>query len=177
MSAGVLAALVVALQAAAVAVPHLVAVATHGEHYENTGWCAFDSVTTASARAEEAQSLTVVNAWTARGKLVHLKVEWASPSGDWRVRDSYDFEGPKVLSVAREVSWTADDEKLSQTFTRQGEGLVLSRTNQVHHVHPREAPYADLAAAPFYDLLVRAAAAGKLPEGGLCIVGPRQGGR
>ena len=162
---GALLAAVLAAQAVpSVSVPNLILVA----NFEETRWCAFDSVTQASARADSDNALTVVNAWTAGGELLDLKVVWGPESTDWQVTDSYRLEGWSALSVERDVFYADRDERLSQTFTRRGERLVLTRSSQAGEYHPVELPHADLRKAPFHRLLVRALATPNLPDAGLC---------
>jgi hypothetical protein len=141
---------------------------------DETRWCAFDSVAAASARADEDNAMTVANAWTAGGKVVDLKILWGTSSGDWAVTDSYALDGWTTVSVDRDVGYAGTDQRLRQTFTRRGDRLVVSRSSDIDQFHPTEAPFADLRKAPFYDLLVRALAAGDLPDVGLCVRAPRQ---
>ncbi|HEY8573866.1 hypothetical protein [Phenylobacterium sp.] len=144
------------------------------ENAEGTRWCAFDTVALASARADKDNALTVVNAWTAAGGIVDLKVVWGPQSYDWLVTDTYSLQGWTVVAVARDVGYASSDERLRQTYTRRAGRLELTGSNEVEQYHPKPAPYTDLRKAPFYAVLTRALAQKDLPDAGLCARPTRQ---
>jgi hypothetical protein len=156
--------------AVAVSVPNLMLV----ENEEGTRWCAFDTVSAASARAHADSSEAVVNIWASGGSILNLKIEWAPGSADWAATDTYEVTGMDVVSVHRSVSYAQYPDGVTQTFRRKGKRMVPTARPSTDRYFPNKAPYADLRQAPFHGLLARAIGAGDLPDTGLCAEASRQ---